>query len=120
MDHIHMLTATKKRNMMFIIDSDTYEVEGFRVMGPDEHYKLIVMSDIDMMPKNSKFSRLNETYFSTIDVDFDSAPNGDCAEAWDGGWWFTNCFDKSVCMTGRGVHNSVGVSKFTSSVMMIR
>ncbi len=119
MDRIHLLTLTKKRDMMFIIDKDQYQVHDFRVLGPDDHYKLVVMQDIDVMPHDASFTKLNNTYFSAGDVDFDLA-EGKCSEAWDGGWWFTNCFDKSVCMTGRGLHNSVGVTKFTYSMMLIK
>ena len=113
------MTTTKKRDMMFILDDVQYQVHDFRVMGEDDHYKLVVMEDIDQMPHDASFTKLNNTYFSAADVDFDLA-EGKCSEAWDGGWWFTNCFDKSVCMTGRGLHNTAGVTKFKNSEMLIK
>lgn len=120
LDKIHLMTITKVRDMMFFVDDAPYKVHDFRVTNQQDHYKLVVMKDIDEMPHSCSFTKLNNTYFSALDVDFDLALNGNCSEAWDGGWWYTNCFDASVCMTGLGMHNSVGVHRFEYSVMLIK
>lgn len=120
LNRIHLLTHTKKRDLMFYVDDEQYRVHDFKVKNELDHYKLVVQEDIDQMPNGCSFTRLNNTYFSASDVDFDLAPNGNCSEAWDGGWWYTNCFDKSVVLTGLGMHSDAGVTKFTKSLMLIK
>jgi hypothetical protein len=120
LDKINLLTSTKDRELMLFIDDLPYRVNGFKVLDSYNHYKLIVKNDIDNMPDGCSFTRLNNTYFSALDVDFDLAKNGNCSEGWNGGWWFTDCFDHSVCMTGLGMHHNKGVTKFTRSIMLIK
>ena len=34
--------------------------------------------------------------FSTIDNDNDLNPNGSCANACDGAWWYNRCYDSNL------------------------
>ena len=115
-----MMTSVKKRDMMFFIDDSTFKVSGFKVWDKYNHYKLTVEDEYDQMPNDASFLRLNNTRFSAKDVDFDLAVNGRCFDAWEGGWWFTDCFDKTVCLTGLGVHDISGITKFSRALMLIK
>ena len=105
---------------MFYVDDAQYKVHGFKVLSDLQDYKLIVMSEIDEMPSDCSFMRLNNSRFSTNDKDFDGAPDS-CSLHMNGeGWWFTNCYDMSIVMTGLHMHSKAGLTKFTQGVMLIR
>jgi len=120
LDYISLLTTVKDRELMLVVDDRQYRVKNFKVLGEYQHYKLIVQEDIDKMPDGTTILRLNNTFFSALDVDFDLAANGNCSTGWKSGWWFTDCYDHSVCMTGMSMHSSVGVKKITYSSMLIK
>ena len=120
LDNINLLTTIKDRELMLIINSTSFRVAGFRVLDERAHYKLIVREDIDKMPHGITMKRLNNTFFSTSDVDFDQAAAGKCSVGWKAGWWFTDCFDHSVCMTCLVMHGRKDVLKFVTSTMLIK
>lgn len=120
LDYISLLTNMQDRELMLVINDTQYRVNNFKVLGEFYHYKLVVMDDIDRMPDGTTMLRLNNTFFSASDVDFDQATNGNCSTGWKSGWWFTDCYDHSVCMTGMSMHSRVGVKKFTYSSMLIK
>jgi len=105
---------------MFYIDDAQYKVHGFKVLDEYQNYKLIVMSEIDGMPDDCSFLRLNNSYFSTNDVDFDLAPDSCSAHNKGEGWWFTNCYDLTVFMTGLKMHSRAGLTEFTHGFMLIK
>ena len=106
--------------MMFVIDGIGYKVHGFKVDNEYNHWKLTVESEIDKMTNDCSFLRLNNTRFTTHDIDFDMAPDGECAKTLNAGWWFTNCYDKSVVMTALHLHSKAGVTQFSKGLMMIK
>jgi len=120
LDRISLLTTIKDRELMLVVNDSQYRVRNFKVLGEFYHYKLVVQEDIDKMPDGTTILRLNNTFFSALDVDFDLAANGNCSTGWKAGWWFTDCYDHSVCMTGMSMHSSVGVKRFTYSSMLIK
>lgn len=105
---------------MLYVDDAQYKVHGFKVLDEYQDYKLIVMSEIDAMPNDCSFLRLNNTRFSTNDIDFDLAPDSCSLHSNGEGWWFTNCYDLSIVMTGLNMHSRAGLTKFTEGVMLIK
>lgn len=120
LDHISLLTGIKERQLMLVVNDTQYRVSNFKVLNEFYHYKLVVMDEIDKIPDGTSLLRLNNTLFSASDVDFDLAANGNCSAGWKCGWWFTDCYDHSICMTGLSMHSRVGVKKFTYSSMLIK
>ena len=120
LENIHLLTTTKERQLMLFVNESQYKVNGFKVLSEFYHFKLIVMEEIDKMAEGTTFLRLNNTLFSAVDVDFDLAANGNCSTGWKCGWWFTDCFDHSLCMTCMGMHGNKGIKRFTYSSMLIK
>lgn len=120
LDFINILTTVKDRQLMLVINDTQYRLDNFKVLNEFYHYKIVIMDEIDRMPDGTSLLRLNNTMFSTSDVDFDLAANGNCSTGYKCGWWFTDCYDQSICMTGMSMHSKVGVKKFTYSSMLIK
>jgi ficolin len=85
LNNIHILTKYKDRLLMAILNETQYKYSGFKVLGEYDHYKLILRDEIDKLIDGSSFLQLNNTYFSTIDVDYDLAANSNCSGGWNGG-----------------------------------
>ena len=105
---------------MLMIDENQYKVNGFKVLNEFNHFKLVVKNDIDQMPDDTSFIRMNNTFFSSSDVDYDLAQNGNCSTGWKAGWWFTDCFDRTVCMTCMAYHSNKGIIKFKQAIMLVK
>ena len=120
LDKMNTLTTVKDRQLMLLIDEAQFKYNGFRVLNEFYHYKLVVMSEVDHMPDGTTFLRLNNTFFSSSDIDYDLAPNGNCSLGWKSGWWFTDCFDHTVCMTCMALHSSKGIRRFNYASMLIK
>jgi hypothetical protein len=106
--------------MMAIINQTEYKVAKFQVLNEFYHYKVTMEDDIDKFIDGSTFLRMNNSYFSTLDVDFDLAQNSSCSKGWKAGWWFTDCFDHSICMPCLIMHGDHGTKQLTKAVMLIK
>ena len=106
--------------MMAIINQTEYKVANFQVLNEFYHYKVVMEDDIDKYIDGSSFLRMNNSYFSTIDVDFDLAHNSSCSKGWKAGWWFTDCFDHSICMPCLIMHGDAGTKQLNKAVMLIK
>ena len=106
--------------MMAIINQTEYKVANFQVLNEFYHYKVTMEDDIDKFMDGSSFLRMNNSYFSTHDVDFDLAQNSSCSKGWKAGWWFTDCFDHSICMPCLIMHGDSGTKKLSKAVMLIK
>ena len=63
--------------------------------------------------------------FTTKDADHDTFDSGNCAELYEGGWWYTSCYDSNLNgkyneTNGKGVrwwwteaHKEVMIMQFT-------
>ena len=120
LEHFHALTKSKQRELKVVMNQSEYRYKNFRVLNEYFNYKLIVEEEIDTMPDECSFARLNNTLFSTIDVDFDLAINSNCSSGWKAGWWFTDCFDRSTCLTCLIAHGTKGVKKLNYAAMLIK
>ncbi len=120
LDYIHLLTTNKKTELSATIDTKTYIYKRFEVSNEAYHYKIVIDDEAGPMPHGTSLLRLNNTRFSTIDVDFDLALNSNCSSAWKAGWWFTNCFDYSICATCLIMHGSAGVTHLTFTEFKIK
>ncbi len=120
LDNFNMLTSEKDRQLMIVLNETQYKIRHFKVLNEYFNYKLIVDKEIDRLPDDSSILRLNNTLFSTIDVDFDLAVNSNCSSGWKAGWWFTDCFDKSTCLTCLIMHGSKGVKKLHYAGMLLK
>jgi hypothetical protein len=106
--------------MMAIFNSTPFVYKNFKVSNEYNHYKLTIEDEIDKFIDGSTLLRLNNSLFSTIDVDFDLAANSNCSSGWKAGWWFTDCFDHSSCMTCLIMHGNQGVKKLRHAAMLIK
>lgn len=120
LDNINLLTEVKPRQLMAIVNQTEYRLANFKVLNEYYHYKVIIEDEIDKFIDGSSFLRLNNSLFSTIDVDYDLAANSNCSSGWNAGWWFTDCFDHSVCMNCLIMHGNKGVKKLKYAVMLIK
>jgi hypothetical protein len=120
LDNIHLLSKVKNRQLMVVVDSRYYRYNRFYLTDEIYNYKIIVDDEIDSFYDGASFLRLNNTRFSTIDVDFDLALNSNCSSAWKAGWWFTNCFDYSVCSTCMILHGNSGVTHLQHASLMVK
>lgn len=120
LDYISLLTTTRQRQMMAIINATEYKVANFQVLNEYYHYKIVMEDDIDKYIDGSSFLRMNNSYFSTRDVDFDLAQNSSCSAGWKAGWWFTDCFDHSICMPCLIMHGDAGTKQLSKAVMLIK
>ena len=105
---------------MAIVNETEYRYSNFQVLNEYYHYKFILGDELDKFIDGSSFLRLNNTLFSTIDVDYDLAANSNCSNGWKAGWWFTDCFDHSVCATCLIMHGNSGVKNLAYSVMLLK
>lgn len=121
LDTISLLTTSgKERKLKIVLNDSEYQYSHFRVLNEYYNYKLIVDEELDRMPDQTSFLRLNNTLFSAIDVDFDLAVNSNCSSGWKAGWWFTDCFDKSTCLTCLIAHGVTGVKNLNYAGMLIK
>lgn len=120
LDNIHLLTKDDNKQLMAVVNNTQYKYRRFRIADEFYHYKLIISQEIDKFDEGSSFLRLNNTLFSTIDVDFDLAPNSNCSSGWNAGWWFTNCFDFSICSTCLAMHGQQGIKRLTYAALLIK
>jgi ficolin len=120
LDYIHAMTTVKPRQLMSILNNTEYKLGSFKVLNEYYHYKLIVDEEIDKYIDGTSLLRLNNSYFSTIDVDFDLANNSSCSKGWKAGWWFTDCFDHSICMPCLIMHGDNGVKNLNKAFMLIK
>lgn len=120
LDNMNLLTRDKERELMIIVNSTSFRYKNFKVLNEYYHYKFVVEDEIDKFIDGSSMLRLNNSLFSTPDVDFDLAVNSSCSAGWKAGWWFTDCFDHSLCMTCMIMHGNTGVKKLTYAVMLIK
>lgn len=105
---------------MVTLNNTSFRYNRFYLTDEIYNYKIIVDDEIDPFIDGASFLRLNNTRFSTFDVDFDLALNSNCSSAWKAGWWFTNCFDYSVCSTCMIMHGDKGVKNLEYSSLMIK
>jgi len=59
--------------------------------------------------------------FSAYDSDNDEDPGGNCADFYDGGWWFHSCF--YMCLMSNSYHtlnSGIGAFTLTESRMLIK
>lgn len=117
---MHALTMHKDRQLMAVVNNTQYKYNKFRIADEFHHYKFIISEEVDKFADGCTMLRLNNTFFSTIDVDYDLAPNSNCSSGWDGGWWFTNCFDFSVCVTCLAMHGNQGIRRLTYAALLIK
>jgi len=120
LETIHLLTRSRKSQLLVTLNETSYRYNRFAVSGEFYHYKLVIDEEVDQMPDGTTMLRLNNSRFSAIDVDFDLALNSNCSSAWKGGWWFTDCFDHSLCLTCMISHGNKGIKKLTYSSLMIK
>jgi hypothetical protein len=120
LDNIHLLTKVKDRQLMVVVNENSYRYNRFYLTDDIYNYKIIVDEEIDPFKDGTTFLRLNNTRFSTIDVDFDLALNSNCSSAWKAGWWFTNCLDYTVCSTCMLMHGNKGVTHLDYAALMIK
>ncbi len=120
LDNFNLLTKNKPRQLKIVLNETEYRIKNFKVLNEYYNYKLIVDNEIDKMPDDSSFLRLNNSLFSTIDVDFDLAVNSNCSSGWKAGWWFTDCFDKSTCLPCLIMHGSKGVKNLHYAAMFTK
>ena len=120
LDSINLLTRDKERELMTIINGTAFRYKNFKVLNEYFHYKLTIEDEIDKFIDGSSMLRLNNTLFSTIDVDYDLAVNSNCSSGWKAGWWFTDCFDHSLCMTCLIMHGNKGVKNLAYAAMLIK
>jgi hypothetical protein len=108
------------RELMMIVNSTMFRYKNFQVESEYAHYKLIVEDEIDKFIDGCTLLRLNNSLFSTVDIDFDLANNSSCSAGWKGGWWFTDCFDHSLCLTCMIMHGNSGVRKLNYAAMLVK
>ena len=114
------MTKDRPRQLMAIINDTVYKYNRFELTSEIYHYKIIIDDEIDKFADGASLLRLNNTRFSTIDVDFDLAVNSNCSSAWKAGWWFTDCFDYSACMTCMIMHGNQGVKNLVNAALLIK
>lgn len=120
LENFHLLTKNKNRELMAVLNDTSYRIGYFKVLNEFNHFKLIIDNEIDKFPDESSLLLLNNSLFSTIDLDYDLAVNSNCSSGWKAGWWFTDCFDRSMCLTCLVMHGNSGVKRLYYSSFLIR
>lgn len=103
-----------------MLNNTQYRYDGFRVLNEFHHYKFIVNEEFDRLADDATLLKLNNTLFSTFDLDFDMAANSNCSSGWNAGWWFTDCFDHTACMTCSYVHSNAGLKTLEYAAFLIK
>ena len=120
LETISKLTSLKSRELVAILNSTQVRYSYFQVLNEFHHYKLIIDGELDRLPDDATLLKLNNTFFSTIDLDFDMAANSNCSSGWNAGWWFTDCFDHTVCMTCSYLHCNTGLKILDYAALLIK
>ncbi|RNA12284.1 angiopoietin-related 4-like [Brachionus plicatilis] len=120
LENFHLLTKQKSRELTAVLNDTNYRIGYFKVLNEFSHFKLIVDKEIDKFPDQSSLMLLNNSLFSTFDLDYDLAVNSNCSSGWKAGWWFTDCFDRSMCLTCLVMHGDSGVKRLYYSSFLIR
>ncbi|CAF1043811.1 unnamed protein product [Brachionus calyciflorus] len=120
LENFHLLTKYKNRQLLAVMNDTSYRFGNFKVLSEFNHYKLIIDNEIDKFIDDSSLLLLNNSLFSTIDLDYDLAVNSNCSSGWKAGWWFTDCFDRSMCLTCLIMHGNAGVKRLFNSAFLIK
>ncbi|XP_792540.5 ficolin-1-like [Strongylocentrotus purpuratus] len=95
-DKIHQLTNQKMYELW--VDLEDFAGENkyaiyyrFNVGNESDQYKLKLGSLINGTAGNC-FGRHSGSAFSTVDRDHDESPTRHCANYYESGWWFKNCY----------------------------
>lgn len=120
LENFHLLTKDKNRELIAVLNDTNYRTGYFKVLNEFNHFKLVVDNQIDKFPDESSLMLLNNSLFSTLDLDFDLAVNSNCSSGWKAGWWFTDCFDRSMCLTCLVLHGNSGIKRLYYSSFLIR
>ncbi|XP_006264899.1 ficolin-2 isoform X1 [Alligator mississippiensis] len=94
-DNIHLLTSLGRNELRIDLgdfDNKKYfaKYDSFHILGESDKYKLILG---DMVAGNAgdSLSYHNNSKFSTHNQNNDPVSYKNCAETFQGGWWFNNC-----------------------------
>lgn len=117
---MNLLTREGNRQLIAVMNGTQYRYSNFKVLSEFYHYKLVIEDEIDKYMDGCSLLRLNNSLFSTIDVDYDLASNSNCSSGWKAGWWFTDCFDHSLCMTCLIMHGNSGVKNLDNAAFLIK
>jgi hypothetical protein len=120
LEWIHLLTKNKPKQLLITLNDTSYRYNKFMLTDSSDHYKFIIDQELDTSLDDTSLLRLNNTRFSTVDIDFDLAQNSNCSSAWKGGWWFTDCFDNSICATCMIMHGNKGTKNLAYADLMIK
>lgn len=120
LEAINRLTRDKPRQLVAVLNETSYRYNRFQVLNEFHHYKLIIDEELDRMSDDATLLKLNNTLFSTLDLDFDMAANSNCSSGWHAGWWFTDCFDHTACMTCSYLHSNLGLRPLEYAALLIK
>ncbi|XP_066930291.1 ficolin-1-like [Clytia hemisphaerica] len=93
-EHLHRLTWGKSVQFIFEVE-DTDGVtrygrhDSFFISSEDDFYRM--SSDMRVMDGMGGFGLVKGQPFSTTGSDHDSWPYGNCADRFQGGWWYNDC-----------------------------
>ncbi|XP_067938786.1 fibrinogen C domain-containing protein 1-like isoform X2 [Watersipora subatra] len=128
LDKIHALTRSNTKLFIFLRAANGTTESGiwptFYINGLADGYRLTISNDGYRGSLDSYgLDHHHGMKFSTPDHDQDNS-GGNCAQYWEGGWWFTNCHE-SLLNGVYGAENQGGImwrsqsNHFSESVMRV-
>lgn len=95
LETIHQLTKAGDQELLVELKNETghdgyARYRRFKVAGADQNYRLDPLGEYTGS-LGEKFNSSRDEAFSTYDKDNDQWTDGNCAQKYGGGWWFSYC-----------------------------
>ena len=115
-------TLTKENDVELRIDMTTnanfrfhWTYQTFRVAGASDKYRLTIGGGVGSTGTDAMAVHNNQQ-FSTFDNDNDATYGTNCAQDYQGGWWYNQCFETSLTSDAYFMWNGVGSQRIAQGI----